>query len=321
MSNVVYINSKANEVLHSLRRVFSIVSEEIFEEPTLFLPDDIEFEFLINNNLRLITNRMDIDKRPLDLINIIRIDDALNLKYTKTNILTSLAYAESMKDVPWHITTQGLIFVKADDELLKWVTCMEGKAAYGKHEYDVLWLPFSKTIDSVTEGEIINICNRRVGGWDGSHSNPVIELLGAGGHLPVIWNERDDSFRQLTFKENINKELKEELGIDVEQGDVIVFGGYTNLVTHELVVLCGLVITTDQVKKIYDYSIQNIDDDTAGIYLGTFPEIINAYRSDPTHFAGGRKSSSCNFPNNSYLMDRVINQLKQISNNPQINIE
>ena len=37
------------------------------------------------------------------------------------------------------------------------------------------------------------------------------------------------------------------------------------------VVLCGIEIKDDELKSLQEYAIQNIDEDTEGIYLGTFP--------------------------------------------------
>lgn len=38
-------------------------------------------------------------------------------------------------------------------------------------------------------------------------------------------------------------------------------------------VLCGIEIENSQVKSLQEYTIKNIDEDTEGIYLGTFPDL------------------------------------------------
>ena len=44
----------------------------------------------------------------------------------------------------------------------------------------------AKSFGEVRSGDRIFIFNRRVGGWDGSPERPVVEFLGAGGHVPSI---------------------------------------------------------------------------------------------------------------------------------------
>lgn len=133
------------------------------------------------------------------------------------------------------------------------------------------------------------IFNRRVAGWDGSHERPVIELLGAGGHLPTIWDSENECFRELEFKENFHKKITEELGGKVDKKDIVIFGDYQNDATHELVILCGIEIKEEELKSLQEYVIQNIDEDTEGIYLGTFPKTIEYYRKNPAPFAGEEK--------------------------------
>lgn len=45
-------------------------------------------------------------------------------------------------------------------------------------------------LDSVKPNDILCVYNKRVGEWAGSHDCPVIELLGVGGHLPIIWQQK-----------------------------------------------------------------------------------------------------------------------------------
>lgn len=48
-------------------------------------------------------------QKRIDLIRVIQVSDALNIKYQCTNVLTPLAYAESRKDILWHLNTQGVL--------------------------------------------------------------------------------------------------------------------------------------------------------------------------------------------------------------------
>lgn len=53
--------------------------------------------------------------------------------------------------------------------------------------------------------------------------------------------------------------------------------------------MCGIEIENSQVKSLQEYTIKNIDEDTEGIYLGTFFEFIAYYCKNPIPFAGGEK--------------------------------
>lgn len=66
----------------------------------------------------------------------------------------------------------------------------------------------------------------------------------------------------------------------------------------------------DELTSLQKYAIQNIDEDTEGIYLGTFPETIDYYRKNPEPFAGGKKAAPYNFPNRKESMQRAIEYSK-----------
>ncbi len=299
----------ANTYLHQLARISSIKEAASLNHDVFLLPQEISFSYR-NDHLIETSGLGKLDNKPRDLIRVIKIIDALNISYSNTNVLTPLAFAEQLKDIPYHITTQAILFFRVDTSTLKWIRNIISKKTYGKHIWDQFWLPFSKPIDTVKPGEILCIFNRRVGGWDGTPERPVIELLGAGGHLPHVWDDNKRLFRQLRIRENIVKELHEELGLEIEEKNVTVFGGYENHLTHELVILCGEELNTNTVRKIQEYAVQNIDENTQGIYLGTFTEVINFYKKTPEPFAGGSKAAPYNFPNNEELMLRATKYMK-----------
>lgn len=116
----------------------------------------------------------------------------------------------------------------------------------------------------------------------------------------------------LSIVENMQKETFEELGITLSENEIAVFGGYTNYITHELVVLTGVKIPDVLIPEVQDYAIQNLDGDTMGIYLGFFDDVIDYYRRNPEPFAGGKKAAPCNFPNQIQLMKRVSEYLKNM---------
>lgn len=300
-----------NDYLHSLIRITSVSAATDYKDDVLLFPDDVDF-FVRKDSLVESIRFGEKDKNVHDLVRIIEIHDALNIIYKNTNILTPLVYAESLENIPYHITTQGLLFTRLEEDTISWVKQTTSQGYYGKHLYDSLWLPFCKSLDTLLPGEMLCIFNRRVAGWDGSHERPVIELLGAGGHLPSVWDNELHEFRSLSIKENIIKELNEELGVVTNQDRIIIFGGYDNIITHELVILCGVEIDASDLHDIYDYAVLNVDEDTQGIYLGTFQEVINYYKNNPAPFAGGAKAAPYNFPNQEELMTRVNKYVKSI---------
>lgn len=293
----------ANMYLHQIPRVTCIGDAAKYSGDVLYYPKDAEFEYV--DNLIQTHGLGTHDKKRLDLIRVVCIEDALNLNFKKTNILTPLIFAENCCYIPWHITTQCILLTTITLPVINWVKEDRYSNRYQKHEFDRFWLPFSKSIHEIRPGEKICIFNRRVAGWDGSHKRPVIELLGAGGHLPTLWDDTLNCFRELSFKENIRKEFSEELGEKIRTS-ISVFGGYVNEVTHELVVLCGAEVQSESLVSIQEYAIKNIDFDTEGIYLGTFKETIEFYRNNPSPFAGGVNAAPYNFPNREELMKRVL---------------
>lgn len=305
------INLKANQYLHAIPQISYLAETVKYGEEDVLLFDS-NASFIYREDDLIQTNGLGEkwDKKLRDLIRVINIVDAYNIIYEKTNILTPLMYAEISEYIPWHLNTQSILFTKISEETLKWIKQENNKVDYGLHEFDKFWLPFCRDINEIKAGDVLCVFNRRVGGWDGSHEKPVIELLGAGGHVPTIWDSDNEGFRELEIKENFQKEFKEELGGKIEKKDIVVFGGYQNDATHELVVLCGIEIEDKVLKTMQEYAIQNIDEDTKGIYLGTFKDTIQYYCKNPNPFAGGAKAAPYNFPNQNDLMEKVIKYSK-----------
>lgn len=297
---------EATEYLQKIPRIFIVDEAEEHKGDVFLLPNAVKFKVRKDSSIETVGLGDDLDKKFRDLISVIRIENALDIKYCKTNILTPLIYAESLPDILWHLNTQGILFARVTSDTIAWIKNMIHLYPYGNHDMDKFWLPCSKCIDEIKPGDKICIFNRRVGGWDGSLERPVIELLGAGGHVPMIWNSERKRFISLSIKENLIKELHEELGLLIDENSIEIFGGYRNDVTHELVVLSGIEIQESFLQYIQDYAYKNIDEDTKGIYLGTFEEVIDYYRANPKPFAGGAKAAPCNFPNQEELMKRVI---------------
>lgn len=78
-----------------------------------------------------------------------------------------------------------------------------------------------------------------------------------------------------------------------------------------LVILCDVKINDCILPEVQNYAQKNIDVDTEGIYMGTFAEVIEFYRKNPTPFAEGAKTAPFNFPNRSELMKRAIEYMNK----------
>ena len=197
-----YLNGA--DKLKSLTRIESFEESQRYKEDVFLLPQTVRYEFSEDNLFYLKGISEKWDKKRIDLIRVIQVSDALNIKYQCTNVLTPLAYAESRKDILWHLNTQGVFVSKiVHGEILQWIKSESRKKIYGKHEFDRFWLPFNESIEQLQMGDVICVFNRRVAGWDGSMDRPVIELLGAGGHLPVVFDKDLNDFRMLSVIENM----------------------------------------------------------------------------------------------------------------------
>lgn len=303
--------NNAEKYLRSLPRIEKMEEAKNYSEDVFLLPSQIDFTVIEGDLVKTKGLGEKWDNRTLDLIRTINLIDALNIQFEYTNVLTPLAYAESIQEKPLHITTQSILFTKISPKGLEWIAKENNYNKYGKHEFDKFWLSFSRPLQYVKSGDILCIFNRRVDGWDGSHERPVIELLGAGGHLPVIWDDFRSRYEPLSIEENLQKEFKEELDIKLEKNNIVIFGGFHNPVTNELVILCGVKMDDFLLPEIQNYAQKNIDVDTEGIYMGTFAEVIGFYRNNPAPFAGGAKNAPYNFPNRSELMTRAIEYMKK----------
>ena len=293
MSNVI---KEAKKYLESLHRVYKPDDCDKYSEMVFLLPEDVVYQ--VKEDSTIVTKGLSavLDNKERDLINPIICKNALKMEYQTTNILTPLTYAESLPDILWHITTQAILYTKVTADLINWIGEIKDKIKYGKHAMDEFWLSCSSPFSELKAGDYICIFNRRVGGWDGSVDRPVIELLGAGGHLPSVWDSGNQCFRTLSFLENLQKEAEEELELSFKHEDIHIFGGYNNEITHELVILAGIEISAEVLPRIESFAVGNIKQDTMGVYLGTFPEVIKYYRQNPDFFAGGRRAAVTNFP-------------------------
>ena len=297
----------ATKYLKSLKRVLSVFEGEKYPEDVLLLPKAIDV--IVDNNNNIQTTEFDRGKdiKARDLLRIISIEDANNLKFKETNVLSPSVYVHTLQDKPWHITTQGFLVTHISSKTKQYIKneSLKLEKHYGKHAMDSFWLTCSLPLDLVSSKDLVCIFNRRISGWDGSTDRPVIELLGAGGHLQAVWNSELNAFVNRTFEDNLIKEFDEEIGLNISRKDIRCIGGFKNSKTHELVVFSCIYINEDKIPDIQTYALNNHEEDTDGIYLGTFNETINYYKKDPSFFAGGKEAAKTNFPNNDFIIRKI----------------
>lgn len=301
------INTELTAYLKGLRRIASVNEGANYSDDVLLFPENIDFVVDNNCNVRTIGFDKSKDIKAKDLLRIIEVEDAERIRYKETNILSPSVYVHSLEEKPWHITTQGFLVTHLDSEMRSYVKNETDRltSVYGKHDLDQFWLPCSKPLDEITDNDLVCIFNRRVSGWDGSIDRPVVELLGAGGHLQAIWNDNEHRFKSRSFENNLRKEFDEEIGLEIADSDIHCVGGFINNKTQELVVFSCINIDSSKIPDIQKYALNNYAEDTDGIYLGSFKETIEYYRHSPSLFAGGEKAAKTNFPNNDFIIRKI----------------
>jgi len=177
------------------------------------------------------------------------------------------------------------------------------KYQYGRQDYDKLWIS-SIMPSALSPGDVCLVMNRRVGGWDGSVSSPVVELLAGGGHVKTIWDIGKSFFKMQSIKETIATELSEELGLESSPSFEPI-GGFVNEVTRELVVLVAITVDDGDLFNIQEYAFGNVEENIDGLYLGEIRDVLRQYLEDASFFAGGEKARPTNFPSNSAVMERL----------------
>lgn len=300
----------ATEALQKLERITveELSQIDVLEKQKLLLPKDVKIEF--NEHNQVVTHGLDLlDNKQKDLLSYIRIIDPLHLKYVDTGVLMPRTYAESLTPIPEHISVQCLVFSLIDEEAARFINETNKKKMYGKTDYDRFIISVSEN-KKFSKGDVVFIMNRRIGGWDGSIDCPAIELLGAGGHLAVHWDERQNKFVSADFIENLQREFYEELKIFISKENFSIFGGFHNEKSNELVVLCGAFINCPDIEIILEQTQNNISEDIDGIYVGDFDEIMEMYEANAESFAGGNKAKPTNFPSQKDLMKIVSSYIK-----------
>ena len=302
-NQILYV---ATEYIKSLPRITDLEEATFYTGDVLLLPSKIDISVLQDSNVILKGLDKTKDCKAKDLLRVVNVIDPLNAEYSETNVLVPSLYAHSLEKKPWHITTQALLTTKYTDELGNYIIKEELKCKeyYGKHPMDSFWLPCSKSISDLKINDVICIFNRRISGWDGSIDRPVIELLGAGGHLQSVWSPEEHCFISRSLMDNLQKEFSEEIGISFTNKEFNVIGGFINSKTYELVILSNISISSNLIPNIQKYAIGNFEEDTDGIYLGSFEETMEAYMRDASFFAGGNSAAKTNFPYNMDIMRR-----------------
>ncbi len=293
----------------SLKRIDTLSDAISDGEQYLLLPNNIGINYFPEDGSVLTSGLGKFDKRK-DFIEIVGILDSLSCTYEPTRVFSSRPYIESLKPIPNHVTVQGIILSRPKGDYKKRINELKSKYLYSKTDYDNFWVS-NKTVEELSNDDVLIILNRRVGGWDGSVDKPVIELLGAGGHVSSTWES--GKFISHTPIHTIKKEINEELGLQASQYTANRLGGFYNEVTGELVILYGIWISIEDINQIQEAAFGNIKENVDGIYLGIFDDVIKKYLLDASPFAGGEATKSTNFPSNKDLMNKINNELKNFN--------
>lgn len=303
-------NPEATNYLNNLKRVEKIANDiDSYDTPILLFPHHAELVFTLNSTVETRgLGRLDLECK--DLLTHIKILDPLNVEYLETNVLMPRTYAESLSPIPHHISIQAIVFSRVNKQSLDQVFKLLQDTEYNKTNNDRIWVEDNDPASVMKPGEVIIVMNRRVGGWDGNQDRPVIELLGGGGHLPTIWDKNERRFVQMDPVNAIIKEIKEELRYSLSPDDVKIIGGFQNDVSNELVILCLVFVPFGNILDIQRGALNNLDQNTDGIYLGTLKGVLKRYLENAETYAGGEKAKTSNFPSRPELMNRVYAYLK-----------
>ena len=290
------VNLKATQYLNSLARSSR-------ENRRIICPEGAEFLYTDNHKVYMKTGEEEFTYQK-ELIEIICIKNELSGEYKGTGIIAPRVYAESQQRIPMHLSTQCIILTQVKDENdIFDLNKMIENVKYSDNKYDSFWL----TGSSLHLGQRLLVMNRRIGGWDGSPEHPVIELLGAGGHVPCVWDGK--KFASMNLLQNLHKEFAEELRFKVSSSSFLYLGGFHNTVSNELVLLYCVHINVSDLQMIQKNAYNNIKENINGIYLGEFDEVLELYKKDASNFAGGETAKSTNFPMQKNLMERIRSTL------------
>jgi hypothetical protein len=304
------IHQEATQYLHQLNRIEQIT--ENGDSPnyqTLLFPRHADLFYTTDGVIQTKgLGALDSDRK--DLLTRIKIIDALNGDFETTHTLMPRTYAESLNPIPHHVSIQAIVLSRVVQDGFDQVQNLLSQTYYRKTVYDKVWVEDNHPQKALKPGEILIIMNRRTGGWDGSPDRPVIELLGGGGHLPTVWNHEKKMFCQMDPIDSIIKEFNEELKYPLSSKSVHLIGGFHNFISNELVILCCVFVPFQKIIDIQKGALNNTDQNTDGIYLGTLKGVLKLYAENAEPYAGGEKAKAANFPSHPMLLKRIRDQIK-----------
>lgn len=270
----------------------------------LLVPDGVDVFYDKASGLVTTRGLGELDSVSKHFMEIIVVEDALNARFRQTGIFTPRTYKDSLPVKPQHLVAQAVVMTKATPQTGPDIARLAAEAPYGRTTHDKLWLGRSP-LDNIPTGMPLMLMNRRTGGWDGSVERPVIELFGAGGHVAGLYDEARGRFASMTPEDTIVKEAEEELKVALSLSQLVKFGGYYNRYTCALVVVFGVFLEWDTIPNIAIRSLGNMGENTDGIYIAPFEDVMALYAADASAFAGGEAAKPTNFPSDTLLMQRI----------------
>lgn len=308
-------NERATEYLQKLKR-FESLPEQIssLETYVLLSPLNAYLSYKGNGLVRIHASedtQGNSGKELSELSNAVEIVDPLNVHYKETKILVLREHLKDLPVIPHILSAQAILLSQVTESGKERILELIDHTNYGKTFYDQIWIEENDPVKSLQPGKTVIIMNRRVGGWAGSPDLPAIELLGAGGHVPAIWNNDLQRFQQMNPLEALLKEFKEELDYVPPVDKIDRIGGFHNLVSNELVILYCVFVPFDAITEIQNGARGNHREKLDGIYLGMLEETMELYLENPKPFAGGEEARNSNFPNHPILMERIYQRVKK----------
>lgn len=137
---------KATKYLQEIPRINNLKEATNYIGDVLLLPQNVEFKVTKDSLIETHGLGDKLDKKVRDLISVISIEDALNIKYKQTNILTPLMYAESLSDILWHLNTQGILFTRLSTDSINWIK----KQTNYIYMVNIIWINFGCLVAKVS---------------------------------------------------------------------------------------------------------------------------------------------------------------------------
>jgi hypothetical protein len=77
-----------------------------------------------------------------------------------------------------------------------------------------------------------------------------------------------------------------------------------------MVILCCVFVPFHKIVDLQRGALNNTEQNTDGIYLGTLKRVLSLYSENAESYAGGEKAKTTNFPSHPELLNRIFDRLE-----------